>query len=146
MSVACINNFNVAFDRRKAEKPLSSRNEEKKVNISINIHPKAGMDESSRQEATSTTSRQIPLLKGERTPGKKSCELRPLGKSIVEGGHTRIVVEEEELRKFTQKFAHEKYMNEEKISYLERRLLEHERAEKEWAVKSKEYDQYLEAA
>jgi hypothetical protein len=36
----------------------------------------------------------------------------------LDGGRQKIIVDEEELLKFTQKFAHEKYLAEETISTL----------------------------
>lgn len=40
LTIASITSINAAFDRRKTERPVTARNEEKKINISVCINPK----------------------------------------------------------------------------------------------------------
>ena len=102
MSVTCINS---AFDKKKNERMLTTRGEEKKLNISISINPKTlrEVDDSSQKDSVSSRSF---TGRDHKTPGKRSCEFKPLGKPFFEHGKQKIILEEEELKKFTQKFAH----------------------------------------
>jgi biotin synthase-related radical SAM superfamily protein len=40
LSIASITTLNSAFDRKKTDRPVTFRNEEKKINISVCINPK----------------------------------------------------------------------------------------------------------